>query len=198
MGLANLRAVKYKLGNLVSGITKETVVGGLVLLATAALTALPTPPPHILAPDNIPFNGQWHQITVPEDDLRAFVSLAPNYIGWNRTMVVLQDSSGLPINDAQRVRVRFSLPAAGDRTDWHAMTSARNGLFITEGQDMVTVGDWQVEVDVSRDSQPEARFSLAWPLSAPLTLGVDPSQPRPVNWLALGLVGLVAVISSSS
>jgi len=194
LGLANLRAVKYKSGNLVSGITKEIVVGGLVLLATAALTALPTPPPQILAADDIPFNGQLHQISLPEDDLQAFVSLAPNYIGWNRTMVVLQDSGGLPIIDAQRVRVRFSLPEVDARTDWRVTTPAENGLYITEGQDMVLVGDWQVEVDVRRDSQPDGRFSLDWPLSAPPAVKVDPSQPRPVNWLALGLVGLVAVI----
>jgi len=195
MGLANLRAVKYKSVNLVSGITKETVVGGLVLLATATLTALPTPPPQILATDDIPFNGQLHQIALPEDDMQAFVSLAPNYIGWNRTMVVIQDGGGLPITNAQRVRVRFSYPEVDARTDWRVMTPAENGLYIAEGQDMILVGDWQVEVDVRRDSQPDARFSLDWPLSAPPTVKIDPSQPRPVNWLALGLVGLVAVIS---
>jgi len=85
LGLANQRALRHKSRKLVSGITKETVVGGLVLLATAALTVLPTPPPQILATDDIPFNGQLHQITLLEDDLQAFVSLAPNYIGWNRT-----------------------------------------------------------------------------------------------------------------
>jgi copper transport protein len=194
IGLANQRAVRHKSGKLVSGVTREFVVGGLILLATAALTALPTPPPQILATDDIPFNGQLHQITLPEDDLQAFVSLAPNYIGWNRTMVVIQDSGGLPITNAQRVRVRFSLQEVDARTDWRVMTPAENGLYITEGHDMVLVGDWQVEVDVRRDSQPDTRFSLDWPLSAPPTVKVDPSQPRPVNWLALGLVGLVAVI----
>ena len=193
LGLANQRALRHKSRKLVSGITKEAVVGGLVLLATAALTALPTPPPQILATDDIPFNGQLHQITLPENDLQAFVSLAPNYIGWNRTMVVIQDNGGLPITNAQRVRVRFSLPEVDARTDWRVTTPAENGLYITEGQDMVLVGDWQIEVDVRRDSQPDARFSLAWPLSAPPTVKVDPSQPRPANWLALGLVGLVAV-----
>jgi len=195
LGLANQRALRHKSRKLVSGITKEAVAGGLVLLATAALTALPTPPPQILAMDDIPFNGQLHQIALPEDDLQAFVSLAPNYIGWNRTLVVLQDSGGLPITKAQRVRVRFSLPAVDVRTDWHVMTPAENGLYIAEGQDMILVGDWQVEVDVRRDSQPDARFSLDWPLSAPPTVKIDPSQSRPVNWLALGLVGLVAVIT---
>jgi len=195
LGLANRRAFQHRPPKPASGITLEIVVAGMVLLATAALTALPTPPPQILAADDIPFNGQLQQISLPEDNLQAFFSLAPNYIGWNRTMVVIQDNGGLPITNAQRVRVRFSLPEVNARTDWRVMTPTENGLYITEGQDMILVGDWQAEVDVRRESQPDTRFSLDWPLSAPPTVKVDPSQPRPVNWLALGLVGLVAVLS---
>jgi len=170
LGLANQRAFQQKPLKLARGITLEIVVAGMVLLITAALTALPTPPPQILDTDDIPFNGQLRQVTLPEDDLQAFVSLAPNYIGWNRTMVVIHDTVGLPIDNAQRVRVRFNLPEVNARSDWRVMTPSANGLYVTEGQELVMVGDWQVEVDVRRENQPDARFSIDWPLSAPPTM----------------------------
>ncbi|UCC52983.1 MAG: CopD family protein, partial [Anaerolineaceae bacterium] len=194
MGLANQRALRNRSFNLAKGITRETVVGGLILLVTAVITALPTPPPQILAADDIPFDGQLRQIALPEEDLRAYVSLAPSYIGWNRTMVVIQDSEGLPVANAERVRVRFSLPEVDARTDWRVMAPTENGLYVTEGQDMVLVGDWQVEVDVRRAGHLDTRFQLDWPLSTPPTMEVDPSQPRLVNWLSLGLLGLIAII----
>jgi len=194
LGLVNQRAFQQKPLKLARGITLEIMVAGIVLLATATLTALPTPPPQILDTDDIPFNGQLRQVTLPEDDLQAFVSLAPNYIGWNRTMVVIQDSVGLPIDNAQRVRVRFNLPEVNARSDWRVMAPSANGLYVTEGQELVLVGDWQVEVDVRRDGQPDARFSLDWPLTAPLTMEIDPRQPRPANWLALSLVALITIV----
>jgi len=194
LGLANHRSLRNKSFNLAKGITWETVLGVMILLAAAAITALPTPAPQVLAVDDIPFDGQLHQISLPEENLQAFVSLAPSYVGWNRTMVVIQDGEGLPISRAESVRVRYSLPEVDARTNWRVMAPSENGLYVAEGQDMVLVGDWQVEVDVRRQGQPDTRFQLDWPLSIPPTMKVNPSQPRWVNWLSLGLVGLVVIV----
>ncbi len=172
----------------------EAWLGLIILMATAVLTTIPTPPPRPLDSGRVPFNSELRQIELPENNLKAFLALAPNYIGWNRYLVVLQDGNGIPIADTERVRIRFALPEVDVRTDWIILSSQPDGLYVTSGQELVLVGDWQVEVDVRRDSQPDVRFSLDWPLSAPPTVKVDPSQPRPVNWLALGLVGVVAVI----
>ncbi len=172
----------------------EVWLGLIILLATAVLTTIPTPPPRPIDSGRFAFNSELRQIDLPENNLKAFLALAPNYIGWNRYLVVLQDGNGNPIADTERVRIRFTLPEVDARTDWIILTSQPDGLYVTSGRDLVLAGDWQVEVDVRRDGLPDARFSLDWALSAPPTVKIDPRQPRPANWLALGLVGLVAVI----
>ncbi|MFQ5592815.1 MAG: CopD family protein [Anaerolineae bacterium] len=175
----------------------EALVGLLILLATALLTAVPTPPPRPLPTGQIPFNSELREVDLPEEQLKSFVALAPNWIGWNRYLVVLQDVDGNPIADAERVRLRFYLPEVEARTDWIITSPTQDGLYVASGQELVLVGDWQIEVDIRRSRVPDTRFTVDWHMAAPPTTLVDPAQPRLANWLALaGLVftaaGLVA------
>jgi hypothetical protein len=173
----------------------ESVLGLLVVAVTATLTAIPSPPPRPIPPDKqIPFNSRLEEIELAENDLRAFVALAPNYIGWNRYLIVLQDMAGEPVRDAERVRLRFYLPQAEVRTEWLSAQPAENGLYVANGQDMVAVGEWQIEVDIRGAGRDDARFTLDWELAAPPTTLVDPAVPRTANWLALAGIGLAAII----
>lgn len=184
--LQNLRA---RLGVVVR---VEAVLGLLVLLTTAWLTSLPTPPPRALPPDKqIPFNSELREISLPKSDLKAFIALAPNYIGWNRYLIVLQDTTGNPITDAERVRLRFYLPKVDVRTDWVTSQPAENGLYSASGQELVVVGDWQIEIDIRKSEMADVRFTLDWKMEPVPITQVDPAQPRLANWLALGCLALV-------
>ena len=184
---------KWWRGRLSSMVRIEAVLGLLVLFVTAMLTAIPTPPPRPIPPNRqIPFNSKLEEIVLPEKGLQAFVALAPNYIGWNRYMIVLQDLAGMPVSDAERVRFRFYLPEADFRTDWLNAQQAQDGLYVANGQDMVAVGEWQIEVDIRRLGTVDTRFTLDWEMVAPPTTLVDPATPRAANWFALAGVGLAA------
>lgn len=50
--------------------------------------------------------------------------------------------------DAEQVRLRFHLPGVATRTDWLITQPSQNGLYVASSQEMVVVGDWQVEVDI--------------------------------------------------
>lgn len=171
----------------------EALVGLLILLATALLTALPTPAPRPLPSGQIPFNSELRQVDLPQDRLKAFVALAPNWIGWNRYLIVLHDESGTPISNAERVRLRFYLPEVEARTDWVITTPAQDGLYVASGQQLVLAGGWRIEVDIRRSGMADTRFTVAWPLAAPPAVVVDPAQPRGINWLALAGLGLCSI-----
>jgi uncharacterized membrane protein len=184
---------KWWRSRLGSMLRLESVIGLLVVAVTATLTAIPSPPPRLIPPEKqIPFNSRLEEIELAGNDLKAFVALAPNYIGWNRYLIVLQDSAGEPVRDAERVRLRFYLPQADVRTEWLSAQAAENGLYVANGQDMVAVGEWQIEVDIRQAGEADARFTLDWEMVAPPTTLVDPAMPRAANWLALAGIGLAA------
>jgi len=169
----------------------ETLIGLLILLTTALLTALPTPPPQpIPEGQQLPSNSGLREIYLPGDQIKVFFTLAPNWTGWNRYLLVLQDDHGNPISDAERVRLRFYLPEADARTDWLTAVQTQDGLYLATGQELVLVGEWQIEIDIRRIDIDDVRFSVVWSMESPPAFVVDPAQPRPANWLALTLCSL--------
>lgn len=168
----------------------ETFIGLLILLTTALLTTLPTPPPQpIPEGQQLPSNSVLREIDLPDDQIKVFFTLAPNWTGWNRYIIVLQDDDGNPISDAERIRLRFFLPKADARTDWLIAAPTQDGLYIAAGQELVLVGEWQIEIDIRRSNMDDVRFPVAWSMEPPPTFVIDPAQPRPANWLALTLCG---------
>ncbi|MFQ5922390.1 MAG: copper resistance CopC/CopD family protein [Anaerolineales bacterium] len=193
-GLIGFSGSKWWRGRLSLMVRLESMLGLLVVAVTATLTAIPSPPPRPIPPEKqIPFNSRLEEIELAENDLRAFVALAPNYIGWNRYLIVLQDMAGEPVRDAERVRLRFYLPQAEVRTEWLNTQPAENGLYVANGQEMVAAGEWQIEVDIRRARKIDARFTLEWQMVAPPTTLVDPGTPRAANWVALAGIGFTAI-----
>lgn len=162
------------------------------MLTTAFLTALPTPSPRPLPEGRLPFNSELHEFDLPDEKLRIFLALAPNYIGWNRYLIVLQDQNQAPIPDAERVRLRFYLPEVEARTDWLVSEPSpdQEGLYVVSGREMVLVGTWEIEVDIRRQGQDDVRITVEWDLDTPPTMLVDPAYPRPINWVSLLVLGL--------
>jgi len=171
-------------------IRAETLIGFLIIFTTAILTALPTPPPQPFPEgQQLPSNSVLREIDLPENQLKVFLALAPNWIGWNRYLIVLQDETGNSISDAERVRLRFYLPEADARTDWLIASPTQNGLYVTSGQDLILVGEWQIEIDIRRLNLADARFSIGWSMESPPAFIIDPTKPRTVNLLALIFLG---------
>jgi copper transport protein len=183
-------------GGIVRFIRVETFIGVMILLTTALLTALPTPSPRPLPEGRLPFNSVLREIDLPDEQLRVFLALAPNYIGWNRYLVVLQDQNRVLIPDAERVRLRFYLPEVEARTDWLISEPSPDqaGLYVVSGRELVLVGDWQIEIDIQRSGLADVRFTIDWLMEPPPAFIVDPARPRLVNFLALTSIGLCLVV----
>ncbi len=183
------RADRWR-GKLTQRVKIETFIGLLILLTTALLTTLPTPPPQLIPEgQQLPSNSDLREIGLPDDQIHGYFTLAPNWTGWNRYLIVLQDSDDNPIADAERVRLRFYLPGADARTDWLIASQTQDGLYITSGQELVLVGDWQIEIDIRSSNMADTRFSIGWSMEPPPVFIVDPAKPRTANLLALIFLG---------
>lgn len=184
-----IRGVDHWQRNIKNRIRIEVVFGLFVLLTTATLTALPTPPPQpIPQGQQLPSNSILREIDFQEDHLKVFFTMAPNWTGWNRYLIVLQDEDRNFVSDAEQVRLRFYLPTAEARTDWIVATQTKDGLYVTSGQELLLVGEWQIEIDVRRPNVTDVRSLLNWSMEAPPVFVVDPAKPRTVNWFALFVV----------
>ena len=191
----NIRIADRLGGKLSKMIQLESLIGLLILLVTALLTTMPTPPPQpIPKGQQLPSNSLLREINLPEDRLKVFFTLAPNWTGWNRYLIVLQDDTRNPISDAERVRLRFYLPKADTRTDWRNAFPAQDGLYVTSGQELILVGDWQIEIDIQRSGLADVRFTIDWLMEPPPAFIVDPAHSRLVNFLALASIGLCLVV----
>jgi len=170
-------------------IRLETALALGVLLVTASLTALPTPAPKPLLEGQFFHNSKLSEIFT-QDGLRVFVSIAPNWTGWNRYLVALQDTQGHALTEVERVRLRFMLPRSEVRTPWVTLAPAQDGLFVSEGSDLVLEGRWQIEIDIRRASSMDSRVAVDWYMEAFPILAIDPADLRTSNVIALVLVCL--------
>ena len=191
----NIRIADRLGGKLSKMIQLESLIGLLIFLVTALLTTMPTPPPQpIPKGQQLPSNSLLREINLPEDRLKVFFTLAPNWTGWNRYLIVLQDDTRNPISNAERVRLRFYLPKSDTRTDWRNAFPAQDGLYVTSGQELILVGDWQIEIDIQRSGLADVRFTIDWLMEPPPAFNVDPAHSHLVNFLALASIGLCLVV----
>jgi len=185
----NIRADRWR-GKLTQRVNIETFIGLLILLTTALLTTLPTPPPQLIPEgQQLPANSDLREIGLPDDQVHGYFTLAPNWTGWNRYLIVLQDIDDNPIADAKRVRLRFYLPEADARTDWLIASPTQDGLYVSSGQELVLVGDWQIEIDIRGSNMADTRFMIGWSMEPPPVFVVDPAKLRTMNLFALIFLG---------
>jgi len=188
--MPNIRKAERWRRKLIQRVKIEISIGLLILLTTAILTSLPTPPPQpIPEGQQLQSNSDLREIDLPDDHMKVYFTLAPNWTGWNRYLIVLQDDDGNPISNVERVRLRFYLPEADARTDWLPAVPTQEGLFVAEGQELVLVGEWQIEIDFRRSNMADTRFSIGWSMESSPTFIFDPAKPRTVNLLALIILG---------
>jgi copper transport protein len=187
IGVGGIVRFRLKKGDakLVGKIRLELFFACGVVFVSALLTSTPPPAPEPIHPDDIPFRSDLRRVEIPDSNLQAYISLAPNYIGWNRYLVVLHTDEGVPVLETERVRLRFLLPEVEAKTSWRELTLIEDGLYVADGQELVLVGEWQIELDIRQYGKQDARTSIDWPLTAPPAYIVPPGIPRLANWLTL-------------
>jgi len=121
----------------------EAVLGALVVLAAATLTALP--PARTAAPPPLP---PPFQATTQAGDVNISLKVEP-YIGGNNTFEVqVTDSHGNPLPNVTRVNLLLTFLEADLGTSNVEAAPAGNGLYKIEGGYLSVIGPWQAEVVV--------------------------------------------------
>lgn len=144
----------------------ESVLGALVVLAAATMTALP--PARSVAPPLPPPFEATRQV----DNLNISLKVEPYVVGNDTFTVKVTDANGKPASDVQRVNLRFTFLGADLGTTNQEMKPADDGTYKLEGGYLSVVGAWKVETIVRRKNV-EDDLRLAYRLNV-----VDPLSSR--------------------
>ncbi len=175
----------------------ESALGMGVLFAVGILTSAAPPQPPLVTADRTLTQFKT------EGDLSVALRISPNVPGKNAyTVRVRQTAAGTgsntttdqPLTTLAQARIQFILPARDLHTNWVNLTADPSGSYVGTSLDLSAIGDWQAVVDVRPDPQSDdVRFVVPWTINS-AQIGIDPTQPRPANLVALGLLVAVAVI----
>ncbi|MHB8628154.1 MAG: copper resistance protein CopC [Aggregatilineales bacterium] len=175
----------------------ESGLGIGVLFAVGFLTSAAPPQPPLVTADRTLTQFKT------ESNLTAALRISPNVPGKNTyTVRVTQRATGAgsgsttdqPLTTLAQARIQFILPARDLHTNWVTLTPDAAGAYVGSSLDLSAIGDWQAVVDVRPDPQADdVRFVVPWAINS-AQIGIDPTQPRPANLVALGLLVAVAVI----
>ena len=167
----------------------ESLLGVAVLFIVGVLASVgPPAPPAQMADRTL---TQFRS----EGDLTAALRVSPNAPGRNTyTLHVTQNNQ--PLSTLAQARVRFILPDHDIQTPWVTLTPATDGtnIYAAAGLELSAIGDWQAQIDVQTTADSDAvRLVFPWRIDS-AQLGLDRTQPRQANLVALFLIAAVVVL----
>jgi copper transport protein len=144
----------------------EAALGVLVVLAAAALTALP--PGRISAPQPLP---PPFEVTRQAADMKVTLRVAPYVVGSQTYQVTVTDLNGAPLSNVTRVTLHFTFLGTDLGTATADLQGAGGGLYNLQGAYLSVVGEWKVEAYVRRagvvdDARIPYRLSVIDPASS--------------------------------
>lgn len=151
----------------------ESLIGLIVLISAAYLSA--TPPP-------IPVDARAASI-VPTlqatiDGLAVQLAVDPNAAGENSYEAILT-RDGNPVEGAT-VRLQWAYPALDQRTDPIRLEDSGGGSYLSGGAELVRGGGWRAILDITEaGSAAPIRAAFAWDVLSE----APPTNPRTANWL---------------
>lgn len=100
------------------------------------------------------------QMSAALDDLTLALVIAPGQPGYNTATLTLADSDGHPIDDAERVDVRFSSLDVRQGTQILVAQPQGQGQYVAQGNAITANGRWQAEVLVRRPNLGDVRTAF--------------------------------------
>jgi copper transport protein len=193
-GLLNLRCVQA--GRWPAWLRAEVIAGGLILLATALITA--TPPPRgvefTIAPDTVPT-----ALSQTVDDLVVTLSVKPNRPGPNVFTVHSASTRRPPPADILRVLLRFTYLEQEIGTVSATAQAVEPGRYILTDHPLPLAGAWQIEVVTRRRGLEDSVARFHWIVAPPGVLKPvvlsKQSLARPLTFAGAGsLVALLVAV----
>lgn len=135
--------------------TLRRTVSGEIALAAAILVVV-----GVLTntqPGREALAAQGITATTSAEDLRATLRVQPGVSGPNRFEIRLTDRRGAPVADAEKIALRFTMPAMEmGETELIALPRG-DGQYIAQGGTLVMDGAWRIEALVRRAGQDDVR-----------------------------------------
>ena len=131
--------------------------------------------------------------TAREEDVRANIRIQPGTAGPNRFDVLLTDSRGQPITDAEKVSLRFSMLTMNMGESELVAYPAGNGHYVAQGGPLVMEGPWHIEAVVRRPGRLDVRPSIDVPIAASSPTGAPAVVAPPEQGAVLLGIELLAV-----
>lgn len=110
------------------------------------------------------------------EDLHIHLTITPGWVGNNTFMVQLSNEDGEPVVDARVIRLRFEHQRENlgeSELQIRPETEAPDGLYIIDGANLSTVGEWRLRMTVQR---PDAFDAIA---DFPILVNPPPAPPPP-------------------
>ncbi len=170
-------------------IVIESILGIVVLLSVGFLTSAAPPTPNPVIVD------RTLTLTRIEGDLTVALRITPNTPGQNTYGVTIKHGT-TPLTNASSVRARFVFPALDLISPWRPLAASTERRYLGTGLELSALGEWRIQLDIQTDPDSNAvRLDYPWTVASAL-ISLDPTQPRPINTLALALLsaGLVFLI----
>src|SRR5205085_9724258 len=151
LAVTHARQASRRVGGLARGlglaVRAEVALGAAVLLATGVLANLPP------AREALVQLGRAQTRTSQLGSLKATVTVDPAVAGLNTYDVALTDASGRPVDNAERVALRFSHTQM-DMGQIEAVLQPRgDGHYTAQGSYLSMAGLWDVDVRVRMPGQ---------------------------------------------
>ncbi len=124
------------------------------------------------------------------------LEIYPGFVGENTFIVTPFDESGIPIEDASLIRLRFTNRDQNlGESELRPTYDAASGVYVATGANLSTPGDWRIRMTIQRSGEFdtvvdfESEILAAPPPPAPPVL-VD-TLPVPGRAIAAGLTGVL-------
>jgi copper transport protein len=172
---AHANAEQTSLVPLARSVAAEVALALSVFVVVGVLTNLEPARSALLA--------QGVERSVVADGVRATLNIQPGLAGPNRFDVRLTSRDGRPITDAEKVALRFTMPAMNMGESELVAYPREDGHYVAQGGPIIMEGPWRIEAVIRRPGVEDVRpvFDLA---VAPVSTGSTASAP-PIGQSAL-------------
>ncbi|HZT05772.1 MAG TPA: CopD family protein, partial [Chloroflexota bacterium] len=173
-------------------------VAGEVVFALGALVAVAVMTN--LQPARQALAAQGATLEKDAEDLRVTLRVQPGLATLNRFDVFLADRTGRPVEDVQRVELRFDMQTMDMGESELVAIPHGDGHYVTQGGALAMAGPWDITVLVRRAGRDDVRATMRTDVGPAPAPNSAPAAPKPgeanvvlgAQLLATGLIALAA------
>ncbi len=132
---------------------------------------------------------------VIKEGTHVMLTAKPGYVGQNTFVVMLLTLDNKPINDVDRVRLRFDKADGSGTSELDIRgVQPKDGIYRVEGANLSSPGVWRVRLTVQRPGQYDVVTDFQPTVSAaPVAQALDPTPPIQERSIANALAGMAAL-----